>query len=154
MTWSRAVRCRPRSPIEKGTRFMEHEATTYIVSLRTLLDVAFQSHLYSSLTPYAMMMSGNSAMTALAAPFMRSNAFRSLGFSKAYLLENLRITLDSSFLHTTKHFCSLTCGSLSHLYVQRSMYSAAGCRAARSSSHTHIWTYRSVLSLCPVYSRW
>jgi hypothetical protein len=46
--------------------------------------------LYSSLIPYAMTMSGSSAMTAFAAAFMRSSARRSFGFSKEYLLENLK----------------------------------------------------------------
>lgn len=45
--------------------------------------------LYSSLTPYAMVISGSSAMTALAAAFMRSRARLSFGFSKPYLLANL-----------------------------------------------------------------
>ena len=46
-------------------------------------------YLYSSLIPYAMTISGSSFMTAIAAAFMRSSARRSLGFSKAYLFENL-----------------------------------------------------------------
>lgn len=45
--------------------------------------------LYSSLTPYAMVMSESSAMTALAAAFMRSSARLSFGFSKPYFVANL-----------------------------------------------------------------
>jgi hypothetical protein len=45
--------------------------------------------LYSSLTPYAIVMSGMSAITALAAAFIRSNALLSLGFWNPYLFANL-----------------------------------------------------------------
>lgn len=48
-----------------------------------------KQYLYSSLIPYAIIISGSSVMTALAAAFMSSRARRSFGFSKAYLSENL-----------------------------------------------------------------
>lgn len=52
-------------------------------------QVLWNTKLYSSLTPYAMISSGNSVITAFAASFMRSSALRSFGFSKEYLLANL-----------------------------------------------------------------
>lgn len=56
------------------------------------------AHLYSSLTPYAMTSSGSSAMTDLAASFMRSRALLSFGFSNEYLLANLaRFTFSLAF---------------------------------------------------------
>lgn len=48
--------------------------------------------LYSSLMPYAIVMSGKSATTTLAAKFMRSSALRSFGFSKPYLAHILSET--------------------------------------------------------------
>lgn len=42
-------------------------------------------HLYSSLMPYPIVISGRSVTTALAAAFMRSRALLSFGFSKPYL---------------------------------------------------------------------
>ena len=64
-------------------------------SLSTLKYRVVGTYLYSSLMPYEMMISGSSAMTALAAVFMRSSARRSFGFSNAYLFENL---LTSQYL--------------------------------------------------------
>jgi hypothetical protein len=59
-------------------------------------------YLYSSLIPYAITISGNSARTAFAAAFMRSSARRSFGFSKAYLFENLAVHQNQSSISRSR----------------------------------------------------
>ena len=63
--------------------------------------------LYSSLMPYAMVMSGSSATTAFAALFMTSKARRSFGFANWYLLANLRRSSDQPINAEKKHIRSL-----------------------------------------------
>jgi hypothetical protein len=66
--------------------FREISVSRKLIQESRILD---SEYLYSSLVPYAIMISGSSVMTALAAAFMSSRARRSLGFSKACLSENL-----------------------------------------------------------------
>lgn len=82
------MRVLPGTALEERTCLVENEAGGPVSRVSRLLPWA-GTYLYSSLTPYATVMSWTSPMTALAAAFMSSRARLSLGFSNAYLFANL-----------------------------------------------------------------
>lgn len=131
-----------RPPFKKRTWLMENKTMRqYQFPDNSSENSSFnQDYLYSSLMPYARMISGSSAITALAAAFMSSRARRSLGFSNAYLSENL---LKISIVCDNRHRGS-TYESPVHLYEQRSMCLGAEDRSAQNSSHIHIWKYINI----------
>lgn len=79
----------PRATFEKAAGLMEYKAERRVRDMILRPSRETETCLYSSLTPYAMVMSGSSAITALAAAFMSSRARLSFGFSNSYLVENL-----------------------------------------------------------------
>lgn len=76
-----------------------HINTRYTTDQRTTAE----THLNSSLTPYAITTSGNSATTAFAAAFMSSSARRSFGFANPCFAENL---YSSDQTHTRRQRAS------------------------------------------------
>lgn len=84
------------------TWFGKNKANACILDINIRSCGSNPCYLYSSLCPYAIVMSLISRMTSTAQRFMRSIARRSLGLAKLCSCENLHRSLDQISSHTSQ----------------------------------------------------